>query len=330
MPAIVGLVTSRSKGTSVSRLPRSVPDLDRDRPAESHCGQLGHRPRWLPIDHAGINKRVVTWITLGRVGHTANVIRGMGSYLDGHLINGEQRSGLTGEMGDARVCGCAHGTVRAGAQGARPIRGVGLFEPSLAELSLIQIGVRPRPVAGRRRSQPPPATQGGTQRPLCVRDPKLLSYYEKTSDVETGQIAIFLAEHFVITVRYGPLVTSPASAAGWNPTRFPGVRSNRRGPRDHGCDRRWVLGRRRGSRTRHRGAEESVFSAERTSDAEMIYRIKRENLWRCGVQSVPGRLLPRARPGFRAGIPEELHPYFRDPATIRCAWLSTPKATINC
>ena len=34
---------------------------------------------------------------------------------------------------------------------------------------------------------------------------KILTYVEATSDVETGQLAVFLGESFVVTVRLGPL-----------------------------------------------------------------------------------------------------------------------------
>lgn len=34
---------------------------------------------------------------------------------------------------------------------------------------------------------------------------KILTYVESTSDVETGQLAVFVGEHFIVTVRLGPL-----------------------------------------------------------------------------------------------------------------------------
>ena len=82
---------------------------------------------------------------------------------------------------------------------------VGLFEPSLAELSLIQsvFDLDQLQVDDAANHRQRPKVELSDRSAFVIM--KLLSYYEKTSDVETGQIAIFLAEHFVITVRYGPL-----------------------------------------------------------------------------------------------------------------------------
>jgi magnesium transporter len=239
----------------------------------------------------------------------------MGSYLDGHLINGEQRSGLTGEMpSDAR--GLRDALTELYEQ-ARKERGrfvwVGLFEPSLAELSLIQsvFDLDQLQVDDAANHRQRPKVELSDRSAFVIM--KLLSYYEKTSDVETGQIAIFLAEHFVITVRYGPLgditgirrrLESDPDFLAFGPTAVA-----------HAIMDATVDGYLAVAEEVARDIEEleeSVFSAERTSDAEMIYRIKRENLeMRRAVSPLVAFSHALVRDSVR-GIPEELHPYFRD------------------
>lgn len=107
---------------------------------------------------------------------------------------------------------------------------------------------------------------------------KILTYVESTSDVETGQLSVFIGEHFIITVRLGPL------------GRLDDVRSDlendpqmmRHGPpavlhaiMDHLVDSYLDVA----DEVNHdiELLEENIFSPA-PSNPESVYRLKRENL----------------------------------------------------
>ncbi len=260
---------------------------------------------------------MVTSLTLGGVGHTANVIRGMGVYRGGQLVDGDQVAQVSGEIpGDAAA-------LRQGLadlyQKAREEPGqfvwIGLFEPSRAELSLVQsvfdLDQLQVEDAANHRQRPKVELGDGDASALVIM--KILSYYEKTSDVETGQISIFLGEHFVITVRYGPLgdITRIRRRLEANPDFL----SHGATAVAHAIMDATVDGYLSVAEEINRDIEEleeSVFSPERTNDAEMIYRIKRENLeMRRAVSPLVSIAHQLVRDEVR-GIPGELESFFRD------------------
>lgn len=107
---------------------------------------------------------------------------------------------------------------------------------------------------------------------------KILTYVESTSDVETGQLSVFVGENFIITVRLGPLGHLDDIRAGLE--NHP--ETLRHGPpaalhaiMDHIADRYIDVGEEVGKDIQL--LEEDVFSPKH-SDPEAIYRLKRENL----------------------------------------------------
>ena len=48
---------------------------------------------------------------------------------------------------------------------------------------------------------------------------KILTYLDSTSDVETGQISVFIGEWFIVTIRLGPLASSVPCGRRWRPSR---------------------------------------------------------------------------------------------------------------
>ncbi len=142
---------------------------------------------------------------------------------------------------------------------------------------------------------------------------KVLDYVEETSDVETGQVSIFAGPGYALTVRYGPV-----GELGGVRTRLEAREDlMRSGPAavlygvlDHVVDGYLVVSDE--VSTDIEQVEESVFSPNRSDDAETIYRLKRENLeMRRAVAPLVGpahAFVSRDHPL----VPPDLHEYFHD------------------
>lgn len=238
----------------------------------------------------------------------------MGLYLDGRLVEDEQ-STFSGEIpGDAVALQERLAKLFTAARSHdQQFVWIGLFEPSRAELSLVE-EVFDLPElqvedAANHRQRPKVEFEGNAALVIV----KILSYYEQTSDVETGQLSIFIGPHFILTVRYGPLGDiSRIRRRLENDPEF-----LRNGPTAvaHAILDTTVDGYLAVAEEISRDIEqleESVFSPARTNDAEMIYRVKRENLeMRRAVAPLVGVSHELVR-GSVQGIPEEMHPFFRD------------------
>jgi magnesium transporter len=142
---------------------------------------------------------------------------------------------------------------------------------------------------------------------------KVLGYEESTSDVETGQLAVFVGPSYVLSVRQG----------------VPGDLRDMRArlENDHELLRTGPLAVLHGIldvvvdgyqgvvdelATDIEQVEERVFSPERTDDAAAIYKLKRENL---EVRRAVEPLRPVADKLLHEElfpIPVELEPYYRD------------------
>ena len=108
---------------------------------------------------------------------------------------------------------------------------------------------------------------------------KVLSYFDATSTVETGELMLFVGDRFVVTVRRGG--TGPVDDVRHLVQRDP--RRRHRGPRGvlHAVMERVVREYTRIDGELERDVdevEEQVFSPDRSSDAERIYSLKREVL----------------------------------------------------
>ncbi|MFC6238533.1 magnesium and cobalt transport protein CorA [Longivirga aurantiaca] len=155
---------------------------------------------------------------------------------------------------------------------------------------------------------------------------KILGYVEETSDVETGQIAVFVGPSFVLSVRMGEpgdLRDMRSRLEGDFELLQAGPLAVLHGILDVVVDGYISVAEELGVDIEQ--IEEQVFSPERTDDAATIYKLKRENLeLRRAVEPltpvadalVRGRLIP---------IPEVLGPYYRDLGDhlLRAADLST-------
>jgi len=142
---------------------------------------------------------------------------------------------------------------------------------------------------------------------------KVLGYVEATSDVETGQVAVFVGPSFVLSVRQGQPgdLSDMRARLESDPERLTaGPLAVLHGILDVVVDGYLDVAEELGIDLEQ--VEEQVFSPERTDDAATIYKLKRENLeLRRAVEPLTpvaddlrsGRLLP---------LPDVLAPYYRD------------------
>ena len=236
-------------------------------------------------------------------------------YLDGRLADTDHQRGLHGEIpGDATMLTAELTDLYAKACAQpRQFVWIGLFEPSRAELALVQrvFDLDQLQVDDAANHQQRPKVELGERSALVIL--KLLSYYEQTSDVETGQISIFVGEHFIITVRFGPLGELTAIRRRLETD----TQMLSQGPLSvaHAIMDATVDGYIAVADEVNRDVEqleESVFSPQRTNDAEGIYRVKRENL---EMRRAVAPLVPIAHALVRddvLDIPAGLQPFFRD------------------
>ncbi|GGU63318.1 magnesium transport protein CorA [Streptomyces lavendofoliae] len=143
---------------------------------------------------------------------------------------------------------------------------------------------------------------------------KTLWYVEETSQVETGEMMVFLGPRFVLTVRHGP--SDPAVEAARRLAVDPATVSC--GPAsvlhailDVAVDTYTKAAV--GVRDDLTELERSVFSPERGDVTDQVYFLKREVLeFRDAIQPLVPVLEEFTGP--RAPWPEDLLPYFRDVA----------------
>ncbi len=142
---------------------------------------------------------------------------------------------------------------------------------------------------------------------------KTLWYVDERDAVETGEIAVFVGERYVVTVRHG---------AGADLARARRDLEHRAALLGHGpaavvyavCDR--VVDDYEAVAAALEvdvdEVERSVFSTQRTSDAERIYTLKRELLeFRRAVAPLRDPMA-RLAGGAVPGVPDDATPFFRD------------------
>ncbi len=145
---------------------------------------------------------------------------------------------------------------------------------------------------------------------------KTLRYIEATSDIETGEVMLFIGDHFVVTVRHGegnPLAGVRQRLEA-EPERL------RHGPMtvlyavmDSVVDNYTVVDRE--VRQDLEQIEEQVFASATGGDANTIYRLKREVLeFRRASQPLADTLAHFMDPARRHGVSDVLLPFFRDVA----------------
>ncbi len=142
---------------------------------------------------------------------------------------------------------------------------------------------------------------------------KVLGYIEETSDVETAQIAVWVGRSYVLTVRIGDVgdLTSLRAELEANPAQLAlGPLAVLHGVLDIVVDGYQVVVDELAVDISQ--VEERVFSPERTDDAALIYKLKRENLEvRRAVDPLRTTAL-RLLDHELVEVPSDLRPYYHD------------------
>ncbi len=142
---------------------------------------------------------------------------------------------------------------------------------------------------------------------------KTLRYIEESSDVETGELMLFVGEHFILTVRYGeanPLGGIRARVAAQPMLIGLGPMAVAHLVIDHVVDT-YVCIEAELSRDLE-GIEEAVFDDDREVDGTDIYRLKREVLeFKRGTLPLIDPLR-RLLGEHKALVPKKLRPFFAD------------------
>jgi magnesium transporter len=190
---------------------------------------------------------------------------------------------------------------------------IGLKDPTDAEFDLVKDELQLHPLAVE-------DAVTGHQRPkLEVYDASLfvvvkpLRYIEATSDIETGEVMVFLGDRFVVTVRRGE--AGPLSAVRRliesDPVRLNlGPVAVLHGVMDAVVDNYDAIDAE--IQDDMEGLEAGVFADERGSDAQEIYALKRE------VLEFRRAALPLIEPARRLAedpiphVPDIARPFFRD------------------
>ena len=142
---------------------------------------------------------------------------------------------------------------------------------------------------------------------------KVLGYIEETSDVETAQIAVWVGDSYALTVRIGDVgeLTGLRAALETDPKQLAlGPLAVLHGVLDTVVDGYQVVVDELALDISQ--VEERVFSPERTDDAALIYKLKRENLEvRRAVDPLRTTAL-RLLDHELVEVPTDLRPYFHD------------------
>jgi magnesium transporter len=192
---------------------------------------------------------------------------------------------------------------------------IGLKDPTDAEFDLVKDELQLHPLAVEDAID-------GHQRPkLEIYDASLfvvvkpLRYIDATSDIETGEVMVFLGDRFVVTVRRGE--AGPLAAVRKlieaDPTRLSiGPVAVLHGVMDAVVDNYDLIDRE--IQEDMERLETSVFADDRSSDAREIYALKRE------VLEMRRAAIPLIEPARRLSedviphVPDVARPFFRDVA----------------
>jgi magnesium transporter len=190
---------------------------------------------------------------------------------------------------------------------------IGLKDPTDAEFDLVKDELQLHPLAVE-------DAVTGHQRPkLEVYDASLfvvvkpLRYIEATSDIETGEVMVFLGDRFVVTVRRGeagPLAAVRRQIESDQVKLNLGPVAVLHGVMDAVVDNYGLIDQE--IQEDMEGLEAGVFADERRSDAEEIYGLKRE------VLEFRRAALPLIEPVRRLSedsvphVPDPAKPFFRD------------------
>lgn len=142
---------------------------------------------------------------------------------------------------------------------------------------------------------------------------KLLEYIEASSDIETGQMSVFVGPHYVITVRHrssGSMAWVVDRLAAHNDLVEHGPLAVLHAVLDNAVDEYLdVIDEVTADIS---AIEEAVFSPDQRTQVTSMYELKRENLEIRRAVSPMVQIAHALNAGQKARLPESLRPYFDD------------------
>jgi magnesium transporter len=191
---------------------------------------------------------------------------------------------------------------------------IGLKDPTDEEFALVNEELHLHPLAvedaltGRQRAK---IEQYETSAFVVL---KTLRYIEATSDIETGEVMLFIGDYFVVTVRHGegnPLAGVRQRLEIESERLHLGPMTVLHAVMDSVVDNYLVVDRE--VRRDLEQIEEQVFASHLGGDANTIYRLKREVLeFRRASQPLADTLTQFMERGRGRALPDEILPFFRD------------------
>lgn len=244
-----------------------------------------------------------------------NVIQVMGVFADGKLTNGvTTESRVSGNIpGDPELVERIRAVAASVKADDRSFIWIALFEATKVEMELVaELFDLPRlqvedALNNRQRAK----VEFGDSRAFLVC--KLLEYISASSDIETGQMSVFVGPGYAVTVRH-----RSSGNMGWVLDRVESTKALAdHGPLtilhsvlDHAVDEYLVV---IDEVTADIAAiEESVFSPTRSDNTAQIYELKRENLEIRRAISPLVQVASVLSGNQNTRLPLELRPYFSD------------------
>ncbi|MEZ5116669.1 MAG: magnesium and cobalt transport protein CorA [Candidatus Nanopelagicales bacterium] len=243
------------------------------------------------------------------------MIRGIGYYRAGDVVTGHELSALVGEGIPANELRLrlAEAYEKARVDEEESFVWVGLHDPSPAELAAVEDVFSLDHLQVEDAANPRQRAKFDLEEDFAFALLKVLGYVESTSDVETGQIAVFTGRHYAVTVRHGvrgELTTIRSRLEAAPDLLRHGSASVLYGVIDAVVD--GYLNVADEIQNDIEQVEELVFSPARTDDTQRIYELKRENL---EVRRAVLPLVPIAHQWVAetvTQVPTDLLPFFRD------------------
>ncbi|WP_243888789.1 magnesium and cobalt transport protein CorA [Dermatophilus congolensis] len=191
---------------------------------------------------------------------------------------------------------------------------IGLKDPSVEEFSAIaqELGLHPLAIEDALTARERPKIDVFDDVTVLVL--RTLRYIDATSDVETGQLILFIGKDFVLTVRYGEVneLIGVRAALERLPQRMSlGPLAVVHGVLDRVVDNYMTIDTELAEDVNN--IEELVFSSDGRADVTDIYRLKREVLEYKRASTplvIPLYRLIRGSTGIT--LPQRLQPFFKD------------------
>ncbi len=244
----------------------------------------------------------------------ATVIRGLGFYRNGEVVVSRDDL-MAAHSNDADLSEHITQLLREARQDPDPSTFIwlGLYQPTPAEMAVVaeELGLPYLQVEDALNVRQRAKVESNNDEWFLLF--KVLRYVEETSDVETGQISMFVGDGFVVTVRYGGV--GELVEARQRLERSPHLLEQGALSVAYVVLDTIVDGYTYVADEIERDIDmiqESVFSPVRSDDSESIYRLKREVL---ELKRAISPLVPVAQSLIDPGstiVPAELKPYFRD------------------